>query len=208
MMHLTGDRWLVATLLYGAGLRLMEALRPRQRRGVRALRTDGAPGEGRQGPDHDVAASHRSTAARTPATRARDPPARCGGRIRAGRIARSLVSQVSEGRPRLEMAVRVPAGEAMEERADRRARTSSYRRIAVPKIRRRRRSASPTHEARHEPRASAFVRHASAHGRLRHSDGSGATGARRCEDDDDLHACAQSRRSGSPQPGRPTAASS
>lgn len=29
MMHLTGDRWLVATLLYGAGLRLMEALRLR-----------------------------------------------------------------------------------------------------------------------------------------------------------------------------------
>jgi len=43
MSHLSGDKWLIAMLLYGGGLRLLEALRLR----VKDLDFDRPRGEGR-----------------------------------------------------------------------------------------------------------------------------------------------------------------
>ena len=50
-----------------------------------------------------------------------------------------------------------------------------------------------------------LLRHASSRGRLRHPHDSGADGTRRCEDDDDLHPCAEpGRRERSTKPDRET----
>ncbi len=87
LSELDGDRWLMAALMYGAGLRLMPApARPRPR--AHARRDRGARRRGRQGPRHD-AATHAhdrrpslSSRRGEPSTSATSPPAGAASRGR------------------------------------------------------------------------------------------------------------------------------
>lgn len=62
---LEGVSWLVANLLYGSGLRLLEALRLRIQDGFRAAGVDGATWKGREGSPHDAAGDADFAAPRT-----------------------------------------------------------------------------------------------------------------------------------------------
>ncbi|MGQ9560948.1 MAG: hypothetical protein ACUVWA_10580, partial [Candidatus Oleimicrobiaceae bacterium] len=67
--HLTGDKWLMASLMYGAGLRLMECLRLR----VQDIARNEITVRDGQGPDHDAPQVTQETSPRASTQGQSDP---------------------------------------------------------------------------------------------------------------------------------------
>lgn len=117
MAHLTGDKWLIGMLLYGSGLRLLEALRLRVKdldfhRGEITVR------EGKGDKDRvtmmpqAVIRPLQKHLRRVEAIHQHD----FAGRIRASRVAACLGPQVPGREPRVALAVRVSPGASLGER--------------------------------------------------------------------------------------------
>ena len=160
MAHLTGDKWLIAMLLYGGRLRLLESLRLRVKdldfqRGEITVRE----GKGDKDRVTTMPQGSGSSPPGTSSARANDSPARPGRWLRACRTARFLGSQVPKRQPRVVLAIRVPAGTPLAKLQDRRAGASSHRRIAVFPVAHRCGAQGRSHEARHELHISPLVRH-------------------------------------------------
>lgn len=198
-----GRPWLIASLLYGTGLRLMECLRLRVK-DVDFARVEIAVRGGKGGKDRRtvlprslVEPLQRESSRRDCCTKAIWPPvsARCGCRTRwraSIRTPRANSAGSTCSRRCGARAIRATAWSGgiistMGAVAGAENRVSS---------RRHRQAGVGAHVA-------AFVRHASAGGGLRHPHRTGIVGAQGREYDADLHACARSRRRRSEEPAGP-----
>ncbi len=196
-----GAPWLVAALLYGAGLRLQEALELRvkdvdfERRKIVVRRGKGQKDRRVMLPEgaRDRLQRHLEGVR---ALHAADLAAGLG----TGGAARRPRAEVSERRDGLEMAVRVSSRTDLPRSAIRRAVTVSLAQERGAAGGSRCGQAGPVDEAGHMPHISAFVRDPSARGGIRHSDSAGAARACGREHDDDLHARAEPGWAGSAEP--------
>ena len=189
LSQLDGVRWLMASLMYGAGLRLMECLGLRgERSGLRAWSVDRAQRQGGERPGDDAAAGAGARAESAPGQG--QGAARCGSQAGSGSsgVAVRVGAQVPECRPAVGLAVCVPivgdlyepvhgpAGAASRASKDHSARGRGGGAKGT---------AAPTGEL---PHVSALLCDASPGERHGHQNGAGADGAQGCVDDDDLYA--------------------
>ncbi|TLD43777.1 MAG: hypothetical protein FAZ92_04012 [Accumulibacter sp.] len=169
---------------------------------LRAWRDRGSRGQGRQGPRHDAAEDAGRSAAGPP--RARQGVARgrtCRG-LRRTHSASCSGTQVSACGPRMGLAVCLRCRQAIA-RPTLGSDSSAPRRSAEPPVRDECGSARGGDQpVGHTAHPAPFVRDLAPGKRSRHRYGAGAVGACGCVDDDDLHACAQSRRAGRARPAR------
>ena len=204
---LDGTPRLVSLVLYGAGVRLLEALQ------LRVKDLDLAQHQltiraGKGAKDRvtilpEVAAAPLARhLARVQALHARDLARGAGTVALPGALARKY-PRVPERGAGVGVAVGLPGRAALPRRRDRRAAAAP-----LPRERRTARGADRgadrgAHEARRVPHVPPLLRHPPPGGRLRRPDHPGAAGPRGRADDDDLHACAESGRARRPQPARP-----
>ena len=203
LAHLDGVRWLVAALLYGAGLRLLECLQLRVK-DVDLVRSEIVVRAGKGDRDRRTM---RPVALRIPLTAqlarvrrlheadlagggADGPPARARAEIpqcpsRAG-LAMGLSRHAPSSPPR-------HGGTA----------AASLSRVSDPARGQTRRRAGRTCQARALPHLPPLLRDSSARGRLRYPYGSRTPRSPRRPDDDGLHARPQSRRPRRREPRRP-----
>ncbi len=115
LANLSGDKWLMASLMYGAGLRLMECLRLRvqdidfSRNEILSPRR-----QGRQGPDHDAARIAQVPVARATQARQDSPGARPGRRLGPCAAARRAGPQISQRAEGVALAMGLCAGKPLE----------------------------------------------------------------------------------------------
>jgi integrase len=174
-----GTKWLMASLLYGAGLRLRECLKLRVKDvdfGYRQILVrDGKGAKDRVTMLPDCAIEPL----KSHLLRARAARARSGGGLRRCRTARRDRAQVPARAARMGLEVRVPVAQAFHRSAHRchspppRVRELPNSRGQGGRARRRHR------KARELPHVAAFVRHASARSRLRHPHRAGAPRSRK-----------------------------
>ena len=184
-----GEPRLMARLLYGTGLRLMECLRLRVKDVDFGARPDcGARGQREQGPGDDVAGSSAGAAAGTCRGRPAAAPGGFEGGLGAGALAGGVGTEVSERHPGLGLAMGVSGGVAVAESADGPG-------AAAPRAGGRAATGGESGASKGRdcaagklPRAAALLRDPLAGERHRHSHGAGVVGAQGCEHDADIHA--------------------
>lgn len=130
VMHLSGDKWLIATLLYGGGLRLLEALRLR----VKDLEFEGGEITVRQGKGDKDRVTILPQAVIPPLQNVSAPrscarPTGLGRRLRSRRTSLRPSQEIPQSGSRVGLAVRVSAGPSLARPNDRRPRPPSSRRI-------------------------------------------------------------------------------
>ena len=192
LANLTGNKWLMASLMYGAGLRLMECLR------LRVQDIDFACNEilvrdGKGSKDRitmlpeslkDPLQNHLK---RVRAIHGKDLADRLGPRPDAERPRPQVPQRLS----RLAMAMGISAGEPVDQYPNKGTRSPSHRRIPDSESRERSGHEGRIDEAGHLPYVQAFLRYSLARRRLRYPNGPRTSGPQRCQNDDDLYTCPQ-----------------
>ena len=170
--HLTGDVHLVSLLLYGGGLRLLEALRLRvkdvdlERREISVRRGKAARDrmrparQGRSRPNDRPPRRRRTAAPREAPPEPRAVGARRETRRRVGGTSRRLRDEVTRGRPRVTLAVDLPCHPNPSRPRDRTAQASSPARNRRPARGQEGRSRVRHRETRHQPHPPPLHRHA------------------------------------------------
>ena len=215
LAQLEGAPRLMAALLYGAGLRLLECA------SLRVKDVDFAANQivvraGKGGRDRRtmLPSSVRRTSlvieplrsgsappplgTGAPATRGRPRP-----RCRLGRSTHGARAQVPARRPRVGLAVGLPRDPPLSGPVHRRGPQTPPPRVGPPACDADRSTQGRHHQTRELPHVPPFVRHAPLGGWLRHPHGSGAARPPGTEHDHGLHARPQPWRSRRPQPSGP-----
>lgn len=159
---LRGVPWMVGTLLYGAGLRLMECLRLRVKdvdfdRGEIVVRE----GQGEQGSGHDAAGVRRPQTRSTPRTGSQTARRRPRRRIRARLAAERPGPQIPASGPRMGMAMGLPGLNDFNRPAKRRTATAPPARIRAAAGYPRGETTRRDHKARRPPHVETLFCHAS-----------------------------------------------
>jgi integrase len=201
LMELTGTKRLVTALLYGSGLRLMEALQLRVK-DVDTRRNELTVRDGKGGRDRltmlpaALTAELRRQVARV--RRTHEQRRRVRRRLR--RPAHGAAAQDPRRQPPAAMAVAVPSGPAPRGQGNRRTTPPPPPRDRRPARRHRSRTTRGHHEASDVPHVPSLVRHAPAGGRLRHPHRAGTPRPPQRPHDHDLHPRAEPGRPRRPQP--------
>ena len=203
LSHLDGPHWLMASLLYGSGLRLMECLRLR----IKDVDTDRQQITVRNGKGYKnrVTVLPSSLLGAVEDQKARvliwfqmDRKRNTAGVSTPYALSRKYPNAATSW----PWQFMFPARGLCEDPPHGPAPETSHRTARTP-TRGQTGTARRTHrEARQLPYLSPLFRHAFARVRIRHPHRAGTTGSQRREDDNDLHACVeQGRQSGTESPG-------
>ena len=205
LQRLEGVPRLMAYLLYGAGLRLLECCRLRvQDVDFAANQIVGRNAKGRKARVTMLPVAIKADLARH-LEGVRAAPARPPARRRVGRTADRARPQVPERRPRLGVAVALSRDPLLRRSRHPRAAPAPPPRIGAPARREGRRPARWDRETRHTAHVTPLVRDAPPRGRVRHPHRSRAPRASRHQNDHDLHARAEPGTRRRPEPGGPDA---
>ena len=195
--------WLIASLLYGAGLRLNECLR------LRVLDLDLARGElivrsGKGGKDRATTLPQALVPDLREQLRRAQPPPRARPRRRLGRrrAPRGSGAQVPARSVGVALAVGLPPAAPLDRRAHRPPGPSPRPPEHRPARRQGGRPARRHRQARHLPHAAPLLRHPPARDRLRHPHHPGAPRPQGRRHHHDLHPRPAARRPGRAQPAR------
>jgi hypothetical protein len=195
LTNLTGDKWLMASLMYGAGLRLMECLRLRVQ-DIDFSRNEILVRDGKGAKDRitmlpeSLKAPLQQHLKTVKAIHERDL-ADGWGRVHLPDALDRKYPQRSQG---VALAMDLSAGEPLEKPKDGRRGTPSRSRIDHPEGGQRRGEKGRLGQTGHLPHIPSFLRHATPGIGLRHQDSSGTSRSQGRQDYDDLHPC--------PEPGR------
>ena len=203
--ELSGTPGLMARLMYGTGMRLMECLRLRVK-DVDFVRHEIMVREGKGARDRVTMlpeSIHCGTAACTSVESAEAASARLEQGIWGGVSAVCLGAKVPSCWSRMALAVRVPIQNDIDRSSIRCEASPSRRREIGSTVDAAGASKHWTHETSDSAHTAPLLCHTFARGRVRHSDRSGVARSQGRIHDDDLHARAESRGSGSAEPARP-----
>jgi len=194
LAQLEGRDWLMASLLYGAGMRLMECLRLRVK-DVDFQRHDIIVREGKGNKDRHVPLPRKLvTALGGQLGSTRPTRGRPRIRVRRGVLAACTGPQIPLRCTRMGMAIRIPCYAALARPAHWHRTSSSPGRKNPATCSTARAQGSRNRQTRHLSYAASLVRDAPDRRRLRHQDRAGAAGPQRRQDDANLHARVESRR--------------